>query len=83
MTRTTLVNQIISKLEDMPTVEQDCFEFSQTFWTESGNFWSSYYSKDLENCRDILEKGQWCDASLHRFNHQLEKFGDLFLWGNK
>ena len=73
MTRKVLVGEIIALLQSLPTVEQDCFDFSQSWWVEAGSFWTSYYNKEFAKCESILMKGSWGDAALHNLKRQLMK----------
>ena len=77
MKRQVLVGEIVALLETSPTVEMDCFDFSQSWWVEAGPFWDSYYNKDYSSCKTILQQGSWGDAALHNLKRQLIKWNAL------
>ena len=74
MTRTKIVDEIITQMESLPILESDIFDFTQSWWDEAGDFWSSYYADDLTTSKALLNEGPWGDAALHRLNDQLNWF---------
>ena len=72
MNRTELVQSVIDLLENLPTMESDTFDLTQSFWDEAAPFWSSYYSGDFTESTQQLLSGKWSDKDLLRFFYQLK-----------